>query len=265
MFRVCKFLLLPISIGVVVHCENLDESQRLPIFKSANLTNDTILNSTTVNNIPDDGNDTGVGHETSVNDIAEDENEHHNDTAVSDDEHNDDATDDHDMAGGDDDFLPKVSPLLNWPEGKCIDNITLIMQDIALKGPFELKKYHVCPNRTFEIGLDELGHCCLDGKYPPFLPLRGYSEFICGDDGWSTNNCVISGGNVQISSAQDDYPGETIKGVVFRGFTFQKAQFINVLLANEGDILFDDCVFKVRLLLVIFLMNKKDSFKTFSS
>jgi hypothetical protein len=209
--------------------------------RDAHVKNGTI----TVGNNTDSGdgdNGSDQDSETQGDDMHDDATQ---DDATHDDEMHDDSMVDDSMAGGDDDFIPDVSPLLNWPDGKCIDNITWIMQDQEMKGPFEVKKYHVCPNRTFEIGLDDVGHCCLEGKYAPFLRLRSFSEFICGDDGSASNNCVISGGDVQVSATDMDYPGETIKGAVFRGFTFQKASFITVLIANEGDVMFDDCIFKV--------------------
>jgi hypothetical protein len=141
-----------------------------------------------------------------------------------------------------------VSPLLNWPEGKCITNLTWIFIDVFLKGQFEPRKYHLCPNTTYEIGLDEMSHCCLENKFPPFV-LRSYTEFICGDDGKSSNNCIIHGGDFQIMSNQHEFTGEPSKEIKFRGVTFANALLMQILIANEGDFYFDDCIFKVCVLI----------------
>jgi hypothetical protein len=138
-----------------------------------------------------------------------------------------------------------VSPLADWPEDKCIDNLTNIYEDVSLKGAFEMKTYHICPNTTYVIGIpDSDGNCCDEGKHRAF-EMRSYSEYICGEDGESSNNCFITGGQVHVVTTQEGWVGEPSKALKLRGFTFEKAEILGILLANEGDVEFIDCIFKV--------------------
>jgi hypothetical protein len=144
-----------------------------------------------------------------------------------------------------------VSPLLNWPMDQCINNLTWIMDDVKLKGQLEQKKYILCPNTTYVIGIDDNADCCAPGTHHPFI-LRSYAEYSCGADGKVTNNCVITGGNFHIMTTQHDFPGEPGKGNKFTGITFEKATMFLALIGNEGEFHFDDCIFRVSYMLLVF-------------
>ena len=152
-----------------------------------------------------------------------------------------------------------VSPLADWPEDKCIDNLTNIHDDILLKGQFEMKTYHVCPNTTYEIGIpDSQGSCCDEGKHRPF-EMRSYTEYVCGKDGKSSDNCILTGGQMHVITTQHGWVGEPAKGITLRGFTFENAEMLSVLIANEGEIQFVDCVFRVRTTTINLFVNNSCS------
>lgn len=154
-----------------------------------------------------------------------------------------------------------ITPTLdNTTTKQCYDNLTIVYDEIVNSSAFDMKKFHICGNTTYEIGLlGENNDCCEFGHRP--LQLRSYTEYICGEDGQSSNNCIIYGGQIQIMALSIDFNGEASKGIVLSGFTFANAGMLGALLGNSGDITFIDCIFKVRavfsfvLLLFLFIID----------
>ena len=130
------------------------------------------------------------------------------------------------------------------PIRPCYSNLTELEDLVSLKSPFVVETYTLCPNTTYTIGsFDPTTEVNIDGWKPIFT--RANSIFQCGDDGKSSNNCVITGGNFQILHEVISFNRESKDNVVIKGITFEDATNGGLLLAAPGDITLIDCIFRV--------------------
>ena len=136
-----------------------------------------------------------------------------------------------------------LPPVVKLP---CYDNTTILFDHVAAKGPFEVEEYILCPNTVFNIGAvsGSTNTCCIDGMSP--LPARANTVIKCGESGASSNNCIINRGLFQMVSAYFTF-FEFANNVEIMGLTFQDTELVSILLENDGDITFTDCIIKVRL------------------
>jgi hypothetical protein len=136
---------------------------------------------------------------------------------------------------------PIVVPLLQ----DCYVNLQDLQTIVRAQDPTLKHTYKLCPNTVFNMGyVNASGYCCDDG-YPPMWP-RKDTTYQCGDDGSSSNNCVLRGGSTQITSFSFHFNFQEKTGAVFKGITFEQAEDISILLVGEGDFTFVDCIFQVR-------------------
>ena len=98
----------------------------------------------------------------------------------------------------------------------------------------------LCPNTRYELTDGTTGN---DAVNP--IALRANCIFKCGDDGKSTNGCVIFGGTFQIISSSVDFPSENKVGIVFQGITFDSGIVASALMVSPGEVTFIDCIFQV--------------------
>jgi hypothetical protein len=102
------------------------------------------------------------------------------------------------------------------------------------------RTYVLCPDTVFLIG--DLN----DGGQYPILP-RSNVAYKCGDEGLSSNNCVIRGGAVQLITIGFDGDSSVgLDNVLVSGLTFESADIRSVVLDKPGEITFVDCVLQVR-------------------
>ena len=134
------------------------------------------------------------------------------------------------------DSVPAKSPL-SESNSTCFANLTDVQMLVAVKDPFIKEIYVLCPNTVFKLSDDENG-------MNPITP-QSNSIFKCGDDGMSSNGCVLSGGSFQILSFAD-FAADYRVGIVFQGITFENGSVASALLVAPGDITFIGCVFRVR-------------------
>ena len=100
----------------------------------------------------------------------------------------------------------------------------------------------LCSGTVFEIGdLDE-SEIQVEGGSMPLIAFPRV-QYLCGDDGALTNDCIIRGGNTQFWIP----PGAEVGTVTVQGLTFEDANFVSIYLQGTGDITFIDCVVKVGL------------------
>lgn len=124
--------------------------------------------------------------------------------------------------------------------GQCYSNTTEILVQQTLATAEERKVYTLCPNTVFH-----LGPTTTPGKQSP-LVARSNTHFLCGSDGSSANNCVLSGGESQFWSNEDIFDGESVAtAVVVQGITFEDAQHVAILLESAGEVTFIDCIIRV--------------------
>jgi hypothetical protein len=125
----------------------------------------------------------------------------------------------------------------------CYRNLTRIFEiEIEVQDETILRTYILCPDSVFDIGpLDEMGQ--LSDQYP-ILP-RSNAVYYCGEDGLSTNNCVLRGGPFQVLMGFKDSGADGIKNVLIQGVTFEAADERALVLDKPGDITFIDCIVRV--------------------
>jgi len=104
------------------------------------------------------------------------------------------------------------------------------------------RTYVLCSNAFYNIGKLDVNNNVIDGQQ--FIRARPNLYLKCGDDGKVTNNCFITGGDVQVDGTS--YFGNTvtaIPNVTIEGVTFSKTLRYSVWASKQGDITFVDCVF----------------------
>jgi hypothetical protein len=130
------------------------------------------------------------------------------------------------------------------PDG-CYNNLTNMYNDIKYGDPFKKSVFVVCPDTIYKIGyLDNNNACCDNADEHHPIVIRKNVEYLCGEDGKSSNNCTLVGGRFQLFSIPPDWQ-ESIENVILRGFTFSSAINNAVLIANAGYVLIEDCIIRV--------------------
>jgi hypothetical protein len=119
----------------------------------------------------------------------------------------------------------------------CIGNLTTL---VALQEARGNKvaipvTYIMCPNTVYEAN---------DFEY---LELNGNASYLCGDNGASANQCIIRGGELQVSIFLYSYEDSVKDNILVSGFTFEQSTstFGNAAIASDGRSTFRDCIFKV--------------------
>jgi hypothetical protein len=93
--------------------------------------------------------------------------------------------------------------------------------------------YVICPNTVFDLTNDIEWN------------LNGNTNYLCGEDGSSKNNCVVTGGEFQFSISLFPYGFSNKDNILLSGFTFEKAGISNAAIASSGSFTIRDCIFKV--------------------
>lgn len=106
---------------------------------------------------------------------------------------------------------------------------------------------------------DDPDEAIITAVSPP-IPLRPNMNIRCGDDGSKINNCLITGGHIQIDGTSTRGITEpNLNNILIEGFTFVGATKSSIIVDKPGNIVFRDCEWKVRtyyfLVLVIVLFS----------
>jgi hypothetical protein len=130
--------------------------------------------------------------------------------------------------------------------GACVETIN----DIALRESLVtdtslLRTYTLCSQITHQIGTLDLNYDLVDGQV--MLPLRPNMKIQCGADGKKENNCLITGGDIQVDGTSRFGIGADVPldNIDFQGITFQGSSQYSVWLTRPGSVTFTDCVFRV--------------------
>jgi hypothetical protein len=118
----------------------------------------------------------------------------------------------------------------------CIGNFTQLETLQAARGNNTSTPvtYVICPNTIYDFT-----------NANPW-DMNGNATYLCGTNGSSTNNCVISGGDFQFGISLSPYDSSNKDNILISGFTFTKAGFANAAIAAPGRFTIRDCIFKVR-------------------
>jgi hypothetical protein len=130
------------------------------------------------------------------------------------------------------------------PKRPCYTDLLEVENMLKLKNPFEVETYTLCPNTVYQMGtVDPETYEIVNGFRPIYT--RSNSVFQCGEDGKSSNNCTITGGEYQVFHDFVAYNRENKVNVVIKGLTFEDAVGGGLIMAAPGDITLIDCIFRV--------------------
>jgi hypothetical protein len=118
----------------------------------------------------------------------------------------------------------------------CIANFTQLvaLQEARGNNVTTPATYIMCPNTVY-----------VPTDFEKF-ELNGNAKYLCGASGSSANSCIVRGGSVQLSVAMYAYNFADKDNILISGFTFEKAELVNAVVAISGRMTFQDCIFKVR-------------------
>lgn len=137
------------------------------------------------------------------------------------------------------------------PITSCITDMSVVSNNEALVTNTSIwRVYVLCPNTTFSPGVSNEETGLVEGGQKP-LVCKSNCAIRCGDDGLSSNNCVIDGtGTSAIFQVAyqvfDDLPKVT-KNVFYQGITIDsfvaEGQRPVVVASFFGSVTFQDCIF----------------------
>ena len=163
-------------------------------------------------------------------------------------------------------FPTCVNALLeNNNNDTCISELYDIQQTEAALAPQLVglvRIYTLCPFTTYQIADSfDSQRQPRQGRQSPLVLGRPNMHIRCGSDGSSANQCVLSGGHLQVHLSHEYYyttaasstsaalhPDNKhlhpIANTVLEGITFTAADSFNVLAEFPGDLTLRDCVFR---------------------
>lgn len=129
---------------------------------------------------------------------------------------------------------------------ECLTSLSPIFEaEQSLDDDSNLRLYVLCPETIFEVASSfRKDGTPRDGDHPLFLG-RSNIHVLCGEDGRSENNCVLTDGLMQVGFFDKFDTNKTVINALVKGLTFTKARSYNVLAENYGNLTLSDCVFKV--------------------
>ena len=96
--------------------------------------------------------------------------------------------------------------------------------------------YVICPNTVFDMEV-------IKEQYQ--WEMNGNTNYLCGADGSSKNNCTVTGGDVHFQISYYAYGQSSKNNILISGFTFEKAYFVNGVTGMSGKHTIRDCIFRV--------------------
>ena len=138
---------------------------------------------------------------------------------------------------------------------QCYTSINDLESAESLVTDFSVPRlYTLCPETTFTIGQQDYFGTILSATGGDMIHLRPNVQIQCGDDGARANNCIVSGGTVQVDGTlfyRSNANGTTttttgLGNVILTGLTFTSVEKYHVWIDQPGQVLFRDCAFQVR-------------------
>ena len=126
-----------------------------------------------------------------------------------------------------------TSPLL-----PCESTLSDIQRkEAALVNDNVVRTYILCPNTDYLLG-------------SPLVLTRPNVRILCGADGQSGNQCIVTGGDVQmkvVGGAVDiNAFVKPLTNLLVHGLTFTQGEGVNVLVQHPCDLTLEQCIFMVR-------------------
>jgi hypothetical protein len=129
----------------------------------------------------------------------------------------------------------------------CIDILNDVYQaESVVTDDSIVRTYLLCPKTTFKVATmnDNVGNP-FDGSHPIIIN-RPNMRILCGAEGNSENNCVVSGGVFQLGIVDEfGTGGPPATNALVSGITFTGASSVNVQATFPSHVVLSDCIFKV--------------------
>lgn len=133
--------------------------------------------------------------------------------------------------------------------GVCIDSLDVVRtneQIVIDENAF--RTYILCPNTEYNLAeVLHQGEAHSEGQ-SPLLISKSNVRIQCGEDGSSSNNCILTGGIYQLGffrvasdGARNDV---SITNAFVQGLTFKSSGTFNIMVENRGELTITDCVFR---------------------
>lgn len=108
------------------------------------------------------------------------------------------------------------------------------------------REYILCENRSYRIGfLDSFGTALSEDS--DMIQLRPNLHIKCGASGSRENQCLVQSGDIQVDgTSMTGISSSDVDNVVIKGLTFLDASQYMVKINKPGNVLFQDCEFRVR-------------------
>ena len=123
-----------------------------------------------------------------------------------------------------------------------LESLEVLVTDYSVE-----RRYILCPQTTYSIGLLDFYGTLQTATGADMIHLRPNLHIQCGDSGESANNCIISGGSLQVDGTAFRNNVTSLDNVVISGLTFTNTLQSNVWIDRQGSVLFRDCIFQVNL------------------
>jgi hypothetical protein len=137
--------------------------------------------------------------------------------------------------------LKKVNP----PCLKSLDDV--YHSEANLTDDMSLRTYILCPRTIFKVGTRSGNNGTPDDGSHPIIINRSNMRLLCGADGTSQNDCVITGGDIQLGIIDEfNTGGLPATNSLVRGIIFTGAAQSNIQANFPCHVVVQDCIFRVR-------------------
>lgn len=145
--------------------------------------------------------------------------------------------------------LPGAGSFMGSGSGVCIDSLDFVRtneQTVIDENAF--RTYILCPNTEYNLAeVLHQGEAHSEGQ-SPLLISKSNVRIQCGEDGSSSNNCILTGGIYQLGFfrvASGGAPNDiSISNAFVQGLTFKSSGTFNIMVENRGELTVTDCVFR---------------------
>jgi hypothetical protein len=141
---------------------------------------------------------------------------------------------------------------LNKADPPCLTSLDDVYRfEANLTDDRSLRTYILCPGTKFEVGSRNVNNGTpfdmppSDGSYPIIIN-RPNMRVLCGADGSSQNDCVITGGDIQLGIINEFNTLLPATNSLVRGITFTGASLLNIQATFPCHVIVQDCIFRVR-------------------
>lgn len=143
-------------------------------------------------------------------------------------------------------YRPPIATAQTSSSSGCFTTINSLALRETGVDTTERRTHALCANNIFTIGALDFDNQVYDGQEP--IPLRSNLHLKCGFDGLKENNCVVTGGDVQVDGTHflGVRDSDRLDNVTLEGITFVNAGKYMAWLTKPGTVKFVNCEFRVR-------------------